>query len=580
MLITVFRHWLNLIGASIPTLRLAMDPTCTPAKRWRPISPPRCGARSHFIAKQSVRTIGTMYPLPPHKKMTLRYAHSLVLLAAVLLLAVAPPVTAQTIDYDTNDNGLIEVSNIAQLNAMRYDPNGNGDATHQNYVSAFTNRDTAAATRMGCPSGTCTGYELMADLAFSDTTSSIYNPFWPIGNATDPFGTVFDGNDHTIDSLTTPPPNAHGNMGLFGVLGGSGRIRNLGVKNPTVYSNANQYAGGGLVGIIRENGVVSACYVSRGSVRVNGVNNRVGGLAGINYGIIRASYSTATVGPTNTALTSDYGGLLGRLENNGAIIASYAAGPVSSRSLASDKIGGLIGRRTASGANTARSTNSYCDTQITTQSNGIGEDQASPLLTVPGYTTAQLQNPIGYTGIYANWNIDLDGDSNVDFPWNFGTSSAYPTLNTPAQRTAATPSPTDYDANDNNFIDISTLAQLNAIRWDLDGDGDPATANFNAYSTAFGGRTAGASGRMGCPGTCMGYELMTDLTLSSWTPTGGWDTTFDGNGHTLTGATITATGASDAGFLGFLDTNAVVRDLGLVNFTVTASTTHAQSKAS
>ena len=35
---------------------------------------------------------------------------------------------------------------------------------------------------------------------------------------------------------------------------------------------------------------------------------------------------------------------------------------------------------------------------------------------------------MGYTGIYADWNVDVDGDGNADDPWSFGTSSEYPTL--------------------------------------------------------------------------------------------------------------------------------------------------------
>ena len=33
--------------------------------------------------------------------------------------------------------------------------------------------------------------------------------------------------------------------------------------------------------------------------------------------------------------------------------------------------------------------------------------------------------------------------------------------------------PVDYDADDNDLIEVATLAQLNAIRWDLNGDGTP-----------------------------------------------------------------------------------------------------------
>ena len=45
-----------------------------------------------------------------------------------------------------------------------------------------------------------------------------------------------------------------------------------------------------------------------------------------------------------------------------------------------------------------------------------------------GRTTAALQSPTGYTGIYSQWNVDLDGDSTVDDPWHFGTTVQYPAL--------------------------------------------------------------------------------------------------------------------------------------------------------
>ena len=68
----------------------------------------------------------------------------LALLAAaglVLWLAAGTPSLfgQSTIDYDADDDGLIEISNFAQLNAIRYDLDGNGDP--------------AAANRMGRPDG-------------------------------------------------------------------------------------------------------------------------------------------------------------------------------------------------------------------------------------------------------------------------------------------------------------------------------------------------------------------------------------------------------------------------------------------
>ena len=48
--------------------------------------------------------------------------------------------------------------------------------------------------------------------------------------------------------------------------------------------------------------------------------------------------------------------------------------------------------------------------------------------TESGKTTSELQTPTGLAGIYANWNVDLDGDGTMDSPWDFGTSADYPVL--------------------------------------------------------------------------------------------------------------------------------------------------------
>ena len=47
-----------------------------------------------------------------------------------------------------------------------------------------------------------------------------------------------------------------------------------------------------------------------------------------------------------------------------------------------------------------------------------------------GQTTAQLQAPTGYSGIYADWNVDLNNDGTSDDPWHFGTDAQYPALKT------------------------------------------------------------------------------------------------------------------------------------------------------
>ena len=66
----------------------------------------------------------------------------------------------------TADNdGFIEVANLAQLDALRYDLDGDGlvdGAIWMPYYSAYP----MGALGMGCPSEGCTGYELTANLDF------------------------------------------------------------------------------------------------------------------------------------------------------------------------------------------------------------------------------------------------------------------------------------------------------------------------------------------------------------------------------------------------------------------------------
>ena len=59
-------------------------------------------------------------------------------------------------------------------------------------VAAFPSRDTNSATRMGCPSGTCSGYELMNNLDFDenddDQITSADATYWNSGAGWTPIG--------------------------------------------------------------------------------------------------------------------------------------------------------------------------------------------------------------------------------------------------------------------------------------------------------------------------------------------------------------------------------------------------------
>ena len=340
-------------------------------------------------------------------------------------LGPTPGATSQSTnvgDYDSDDDGLIEVSNPAQLNAMRWDLDGDGSTTATGYTAAFP----GALTGMGCPSS-CNGYELTADLDLSTRFGDGLG--WvPIGDRNFRWNATFDGDGHTISGLHIDRSDSE-NIGLFGISDDKSVIRNIGLDSVNVHGSE---VIGGLIG--SNHGTVIASYVTgniSGSSATSLVGGEVGGLAGENHGTIAASFSTAIVSSTGSWV----GGLVGI--NAETIIASYSTGSVSGMgavgglvgltygsiqgsyatgyvSATRDSVGGLFGGRRED-----NTTASYWDTQTTGIPNLSGD---------AGKTTQELQAPTGYTGIYANWNVDVDGDSVADDPWDFGSSSQYPIL--------------------------------------------------------------------------------------------------------------------------------------------------------
>ena len=423
-----------------------------------------------------------------------------------------PAAAWQRVDYDTDDDGLIEINYLDQLNAMRWDADGDGAGGGSDYDAAFPD----AAPGMGCPSD-CTGYELEADLNFdtngrvgADSGDDYWNggmgwaPFWYYG--------TFEGNRHTISNLYVNRPNQD-YVGLFSTAGAyaeASEVRNVGLENVDVTGreyvgglagraygsvrrvyttgevNGEHYVGGlvgearslisetyskadvsgdgwessnvgGLVGYLRL-GTVKASYATGDVSGMTWVGGLVGHNSSLDDGGIIASYATgnlgfagledsdATPGRWVDGFNSRYylpytptwvGGLVG--DSSGPVVASYSTGghPISlagfqpgerkdrsRRDLAYMmevhwKVGGLIGKSYG-----RQEYDSYWD--IVTSKHRPGDDP--DWVYGEGKTTEELQSVTGYTGIYANWDVDLDGDGFGDDPWDFGSSAHYPTL--------------------------------------------------------------------------------------------------------------------------------------------------------
>ena len=391
------------------------------------------------------------------------------------------------VDYDFDNDGLIEVANLEQLNAIRWDADGNGvvrgGLEKEAYTAAFPNPDPS----MGCVPQ-CIGYELTRDLDFnseSSFASGSVNQDWRAGTGWEPIGgepahnrfaAFFDGNGHTIFNLFIDRTDSiYGrrspNTGLFGYTNIGSTIRRIGLVSVDV---SGSFTVGALVG--RNGGVVSSSFATgkiygeydhagglvghnEGSITTSNasvdVSSRaaVGGLVGTNDGNISTSYATGNV----LGQLVKVGGLVGEVAS-GSITACYSTGHVSAGGTMSKKVhyyveggrtivvtpeeggssswqihygvpptdvetsyraGGLVG------TNDGTIGVSYWDTDTSSTSIGVGSGDASG---VEGHVTTELQTPNGYTGIYASWKIDVDGDGDADDLWDFGTSNEYPSL--------------------------------------------------------------------------------------------------------------------------------------------------------
>ena len=185
-------------------------------------------------------------------------------------------------------------------------------------------------------------------------------------------------------------------------------------------------AAGGIAGYL--NGTIIASYFTGHAYGETRVHSYVGGIVGrMDGGSVKASYSQgrahARVRAQNSTLYN--GGIVGQM-GGGTVEAVWAAGELSGTDDDSQgstrRLGGVIGNDSG-----GTMTNAYYDSTVITNTSG-GRGTAT--------TTAALQTPTGYTGIYSGWNLNLDGVTGGDDPWDFGTSSQYPVIKYKSYSTA------------------------------------------------------------------------------------------------------------------------------------------------
>ena len=224
---------------------------------------------------------------------------------------------------DTDGNGLIEIENADQLNAMRYDLDGNGvleyDLNADGIPDISPDKQNTYNALISCPPTTaeCKGYELTKDISLADLSAE-YKPWTAIG----PWQAVFDGNGFSITGL-------EGQHGLFHRIGVGGDDA-VAVNAKTVVRNVDVVDAdidlcGGVLATLNRATIIGSYVTGKITCSATAFGN-VGGLVGANRGTIIASVADVDVKVTDIHYILRGGGFAGM--NYGEIRRSYAYGNV------------------------------------------------------------------------------------------------------------------------------------------------------------------------------------------------------------------------------------------------------------
>ena len=229
------------------------------------------------------------------------------------------------------------------------------------------------------------------------------NSWTPIGDSSNYFNGAFNGGGFVISGVFINSTSSY--RGLFGYIGSSGAISNLGV---VANITGSEYIGG-LTGY--NSGAISNCYAA-GSVTATSSSSYIGGLAGYNNGYIGNGTITNCYATTNVTGRSFTGGLAGYnyRYQSGTITNCYAVGTINVP-LGSSYVGGLVGyEQLYNNSYTTGISSSYYNRETSERTD---EGKGIPK------STSEMKLQSTYTG----WNFTTSG------AWNIGSlNNGYPYL--------------------------------------------------------------------------------------------------------------------------------------------------------
>ena len=431
----------------------------------------------------------------------------------------SPALTAEltVTQAGTVEAGLIPINTLEQLNAIRYDLDGDGEvddaANSADYASAFPN--------VVYNFGWYNGYKLTRDLDFKDDPSSYdpatattnrakwtpndpaapTNPGWePIGYYTSMsdnavFSTTFDGQGHKISNLYIKRTGR--DIGLFGRVHGA-QIRNLGLMAPAITGGDNDSVGG-IVGQLQNQGAsggqIRMCYVSGGTITGGASTGatiaRVGGIAGYHIGswTLYCYVASSTI---EGGAGAEVGGIVGKNPDGGGTIGCYVASSTIEGE-ANAKVGGLLGRLGDTGNDsTPLVVASYVLNMTLRGGSGASTGSLVGEQATKGTIFVCYAGGTNYTNLVGTIGGTIGTDNNLQIVYSYyetSSASAQDDGNPFAQPKSATAlkTPTAYGTLtvlvNGVPTPLGTIYGNWNIDWDnVDGDDDPETGTDNPWN--------------------------------------------------------------------------------------------------
>ena len=463
---------------------------------------------------------------------------------------------------------------------------GSGDTEDDPYVILYPSQLDLLASNVN--SGTTYEgkfFKLDADITYSTeglgAGESNYTPIGAyISNTNKYFRGTFDGDGHTVSGITV---NATGNyIGLFGYVGNGGIVRNVVLASST-FTGKNYV--GGIVGS-NEGGTVQNCRVES-TVGIHASAQHAyshGGIVGrLRGGLVAGCVSAATVSHDDKDNCRNYGGIIGDISVAstvkdclytgstvtapnfcGAIIGfiSGSSGILTNNYYTNGSLGGVGGNGTCAdrdGARHARTVTLGVGVSIT------GDQTTYDVSGITAIGTAALEyDGTLYSGEGQALTFSSDGGASTGFSVN-GSPILGDTYTMIAGNITVEANFTGWagtGSEDDPYI-ILYPAQLDLLAIQVN--------SGNSYANTF-------------------FKLGADITYSTeglsagesnYTPIGGYiggsskpfRGTFDGDGHTVSGLTVTRTGDSRSdwyiGLFGHVGSGGTVKNVVVANSTFT-----------